>query len=527
MALGVAWAARGVPGFVTGPDGTQFSAPSAAGAYLAAAASVLAAGLILWSGLARRSLYLWLVLVLFSEALVVWFSTFGGGRYTVAWYGARVEGILASVVVLALLATHFRQLQRRLGASVEQLQERTEALQAEMHQRERAERMLAQSQKLEAVGQLAAGLAHDLNNFMQAINVRAELIRRRAGQLVEADVAVVQGNVRKAEQLTRQLMLVAGRRQLQPRTVSLQQIIPPLVDSFRHLLGAKHRVEASVPENAWPVFLDPTEFEIALTNLLTNARDAQEAGGAIVLSVANMAGPDNDADCVAIEVLDQGRGIPATVLERVFEPFFTTKAPGKGTGLGLAQVHAFARGSSGRVTVDSEFGKGTRVRIELPRHCLAGAPEGPEQAMDATAQFFASGTAILIVDDNSDVLESTSLLLQQAGYAVRTADSAQAALSILADGSPPDVLLSDIVMPGALDGLALAREVRERHTSMAIVLASGYSAATAEARSDGFFVLQKPYDSQALLLALSTKAEWQARATGRAVGAAATVVQGL
>lgn len=499
-ALGAALAASEVSALVPAAGGTRFSTPSVWGAYFCAVVSLAVIVLVWRSGLARRSLYLWLIPVLLSESLGVWLSTFSGGRYTVAWYVARIEGVLAGAVVLALLAHHMRQLQNQLAASVEQLRQRTDALQAEMQHRELAERKLVQSQKLEAVGQLAAGLAHDINNFMQTIGVRSELIKRRAGAAVEADVAIVQRNVKRVEHLTRQLLLVAGRRQLSPQPVQLQNVLPDIAEAFRPLLGSSVSLDLSVATDAWCVDVDPTELEVALTNLLTNARDAMDGGGTITVSACNAPRAGGAPDAVIVEVRDPGRGVAAAVLERVFEPFFTTKAPGKGTGLGLAQVDAFVRGSGGKVTLHSEQGKGTTVRIELPRH-IDKAVDGPHAA-SAPAMVpvqHRAGAVVLLVDDNADVLESTSLLLEQAGLAVTTAGDAAQALALLAAGLQPHVLLSDIVMPGSLDGLALARLVRRRHPALRVVLASGYSAAANEARAEGFAVLQKPYDADALL----------------------------
>lgn len=494
--LAGALAASDIPAFVHGPQGPRFGHVDRAVSYLGATISGAAVVLILRHGLAWRALYLWLMLVLVSETVGVWFSTLGGGRYTVAWYGARVEGLLASGVVLVLLATHFRELQSRLGEAVITLSERTDALQAEMQHRERAERALAHSQKLDAVGQLAAGLAHDINNFMQVVTTRAELIRRRVkmeGGGVDADVDVIQRNVRKAEHLTRQLLLFAGRRPLQSQAVRLQRLVPEFLESFQPVLGDKARVELDLAADAWPVHVDATELEIALANLLTNARDALEPGARVHVRVANVAASNGER--VRLEVADEGRGIPAAVLERVFEPFFTTKGPGKGTGLGLSQVYAFARASGGDVTIASEAGRGTTVRVELPRHGDTALPAAEEAAPSRPAQ---AGAVVLLVDDNADVLEATASLLQQAGHALRTAVGATQALALVDAGMRPDVLLSDIVL-GDMDGVDLAQRVRERHAPVRVVLATGYSSAAADAREQGFTVLQKPYEAGELL----------------------------
>ncbi|WP_077037482.1 ATP-binding protein [Pelomonas sp. KK5] len=487
-ALAMALAASGVSALVATPQGARFNPVNDLGSQLGALVAAVAVVLIWRGGLVRRSLYLWLVLVLVAEAAGVLLSSLGGGRYTLAWYGARVEGLMANAVVMVLLALHVRELQRQLAASVE-------ALHAEMQHRERAERALAQAQKLEAVGQLAAGLAHDINNFMQVVAARSEIIRRRAGELVEADVAVVRRSLRRAEQLTRQLLLVAGRRQLLPQRVQLQRSVPEFVEAFQPVLGAQVLVRLEIDPDTAPVHVDPTELEVALANLLTNARDAQEGGaGEVRLAICNA------GERVLLEVSDQGGGIPAAALERVFEPFFTMKAPGKGTGLGLAQVHAFVRGSGGEVEIRSELGQGTTVRMALPRATARQAEDGGAAGRPAPRP----GELVLLVDDNRDVLESTSLLLTQAGFVVRALDDASQALALLDEGLRPDIVFSDIVVPGGLDGLQLARQVRRRLPQARVLLASGYSAAASEARSEGFTVLQKPYEAAAMLRALSS-----------------------
>lgn len=496
--LAAALAARDLPALVPGPRGLQFTVLNSAVTYVGVCMSVVTLTLMLRRGLAARALYLWLMLVLVSETVGVLFSTSGGVRFTLAWYGARIEGVSASAIVLVLLATHFRELQRRLGTSVVELSQRTDALQAEIQHRERAERMLAQSQKLDAVGQLAAGLAHDINNFMQVVSLRAELIKRRLGAGVQADVEVIQRNVRKAEHLTRQLLLFAGRRPLSPQTVRLQRDIPAFMETFQSVLAGKARVQLALADDVWPVAVDATELEIALANLLTNARDAVAPGGLVRIAARNVAASADAGDAVLIEVSDDGQGMPDAVRERVFEPFFTTKEPGKGTGLGLSQVYAFARASGGDVAIHSEEGRGTTVAVRLPRH--AGAHD--EDAALAAPQPACTGAVALLVDDNGDVLESTSSLLQQAGFAVRSAASGAAALALLDGGLKPDVLLSDIVL-GEMDGVTLARRVRERLPAVRVVLATGYSSAATEARSHGFTVLQKPYDAAQMLHAVS------------------------
>lgn len=504
LGMAVAFAAGDVQALVPGPAGLQFGSVSTMGANVAAMLCGVALALVLHRGLASRSLYLWLVLVLVAETAGVWLSTRSGGRFTVAWYGARAEGLLASAIMLALLATHYREVQARLNGLVVELSQRTDALQAEMQHRERAERMAAQSQKLEAVGQLAAGLAHDINNFLQVIAVRAEIIKRRLGAAAEADVEVVQRNVRKTEHLTRQLLSFAGRRQLQPQVVALGKHVPEFIAFFRSVLGPGVSVELTLAPDTWPVRLDPTELETALANLLSNARDAMNAQGRLEIRTFNLpaGGAGGGADRVVLEIQDHGAGMPAAVQERAFEPFFTTKAPGKGNGLGLSQVYAFTKACGASVQLQSEPGTGTTVRLEFPRDTSAVAPA----AADAASSPSLAGRVVLLVDDNQDVLEATSGLLALSGMAVRTAGGVDEAWALLQTGLKPDVVVSDIVMAGTADGVELAQRLKKAHPEIPVVLASAYSTAAAEATAQGFAVLRKPYDAAQLLTLLKAQA---------------------
>jgi len=487
--------------FAPGSFATVFTQPGAIISFACAGLSLAGLALLLATGLTRRLLWLWMSLVLAADAAGMVASTAGGGRYTLAWYGTRVEGVLASVVVLVLLTTHFRAVQATLVATVDDLRRRTDALQAEIGRRERAERMLVQAQKLEAVGQLAAGLAHDFNNLMQVIAARLEILRRRAGTNVDEDVAVVRRSIRKAEGLTRQLMLFTGRRQAQPQPVRLQRLLPDLVGMLLPLVRSDIALSLDAPADVPPVHVDVEEFEAALTNLVANARDAMPRGGAIQVSLAAPPAATGEPAWVELRVRDAGTGMPAEVVERVFEPFFTTKEPGKGTGLGLSQVQAFARSSGGSAAIDSAPGQGTIVTLRLPA-LAADADVAPADGAEATAPRLVRGRSILLVDDSDDVRESTALLLEHAGHVVRCAANAGEALALLSGGYAPDALVSDIVMPGELDGFALAREVARRWPAMRIVLATGYSVAADQAREDGLTVLQKPYASRDLMRAL-------------------------
>jgi signal transduction histidine kinase len=467
----------------------MFGAVSVVGSYASAVLAVVATLAILQARLFERTLFAWLVFVLVAEAAGVWFSTFSGGRYTLAWYAARVEGLAANTVVLILLARHFRGLQMRLRETVSVLQLRTEGLQAEIHRRESAEVELAHAKKLEAVGQLGAGLAHDLNNILQVVTARLLILQRRAGSVVDADVEVIRRNVRKADALTRQLTLVSGRRSHQASPLDLGAALPTLTEGLKALLGAQHTLQVDIPAGLPPIAVDALELEIALTNLVTNARDAMPEGGRLEIAATLRPGASERVD---LQVRDSGSGMSPELLERAFEPFFTTKDFGKGTGLGLPQVRGFVSASGGSVSVESQPGRGTVVTMTFP----VKAPQRPAPAIALPA-------TVLLVDDNDDVREASAQLLAAAGCIVRQTASAAEALALLAGDFAPDLLITDIVMPGELDGLALAQRARALRPALAIVLVTGYSDAVASARTHGLPVVRKPYDLAALHKALA------------------------
>jgi signal transduction histidine kinase len=415
----------------------MFSTVSVAGSYASAVLAVLATLAILQGRLFERTLFVWLVFVLVAEAAGVWFSTFSGGRYTLAWYVTRVEGLAASTVVLILLARHFRGLQMRLADTVRALQLRTEGLQAEILRRESAEVELAHAKKLEAVGQLGAGLAHDLNNILQVVTARLLILQRRAGSVVDADVEVIRRNVRKADALTRQLTLVSGRRSHHASPLDLGAVLPTITEGLKALLGAQHALQVDIAPGLPSIAVDALELEIALTNLVTNARDAMPDGGRVEIVAAT---PPEAGGHVDLQVRDRG-----TVVTMRF----------------------------------------------------------PVQAPPRPAATVALPATVLLVDDNDDVREASAQLLSAAGCLVRQAASAEAALALLAGDFAPDLLLTDIVMPGELDGLALARRARALRPAMAIVLVTGYSDALASARTHGLPVVRKPYDLATLHKALA------------------------
>ncbi len=363
---------------------------------------------------------------------------------------------------------------------------------------EKIQRQLAESQKLDALGQLTGGVAHDFNNLLMIITGNIHTLKRLAGDDAKG-LRAVQAIEKASEHgasLTRQLLTFARRQSVSPQTVDLSERLHSLREVLDTGLGGSVQIHIHVAAGVWPVTVDPGEFEAALVNLVINARDAMPGGGTVTVRASNTRLDDDirSGDFVAIQVEDSGTGIPPDVVAKVFDPFFTTKPVGKGTGLGLSQVHGFAHQAGGTVTVESELGKGTKLTIYLPRN-MAEAISG--QAEPGSA---GSGT-VLLVEDNPEVASASTGLLEQLGYAVRWVADAESALSAL-DRDGIDLVFSDIVMSGKMDGLGLARAIKQKHPALPILLTTGYSEALQSAQGD-FPILRKPYQLHELSRALS------------------------
>jgi len=371
---------------------------------------------------------------------------------------------------------------------------------------QRAHEKLAQAQKLEAIGQLTGGVAHDFNNLLMVIGGQAQMLRKRLGEDPRAlrSLEAIEVSTRRGQDLTRQLLAFARRQRLNPVVLSLDE----RADIVRDLLGASvgGGVELTVdlPPSLWPVELDAGELELALLNLAVNARDAMPNGGRLEVAGRNVVlapgevDPELEGDFVAISVRDTGDGIPPDILPRVFEPFFTTKDVGRGTGLGLSQVYGFVEQSGGRATVVSALGEGTSFVLYLPRSWKQRS--APAAVARGESPF---GARILVVEDNPDVAEVAASLLEQLGVRPVVVNSAEAALRTLLDGDPPDIVFSDIVMAGEMDGLALARRLRTQWPQLPILLTTGYSR-NAESVAQEFTILPKPYALADLSRALGT-----------------------
>jgi PAS domain S-box-containing protein len=339
------------------------------------------------------------------------------------------------------------------------------------------QKQLADSQKLDALGQLTGGVAHDFNNLLMIIAGNIHTIRQEVNS--EKSIRALQ-SIETASQrgasLTHQLLSFARRQSVQPKALAIADRLAAMKDILGIGLGNTITLKIDVAHDTGPIVVDPAEFETALINLVVNARDAMPDGGSVTV------GARNNKDVVEIFVEDTGVGIPHDILDKVFDPFFTTKPVGKGTGLGLSQVHGFTYQAGGTLSIESELGKGTKIIMSLPRS------QATEKAEPDTRSSQGTGT-ILLVEDNPEVANATKGLIEQLGYHVRwVSDASSALVEIEKDGI--DIVFSDIVMPGKMDGISLARSIRAQRPSLPILLVTGYSRATLNSE---FPILKKPY----------------------------------
>jgi PAS domain S-box-containing protein len=372
--------------------------------------------------------------------------------------------------------------------------ERREAQQ----QLEKVQQQLAESQKLDALGQLTGGVAHDFNNILMIVGGNIHTLKKLIGDDARGRRAIesIETATQRGASLTNQLLTFARRQRVNPEPINIDERLHSIRQVLETGLGGAVKLRIEAEPKLWQVMVDVTELETALVNLVINARDAMPNGGEVAITARNITieAEPHRGEHVAITVADNGVGIPPDVISKVFDPFFTTKPIGKGTGLGLSQVHGFAHQAGGTVSLRSELGHGTAFTICLPRG------KGEHRADGEAVGGGGTGT-VLLVEDNPEVAYASTGLLEQLGYAVRWVSDASAALHELErDGI--DIVLSDIVMPGNVDGLDLARAIKARNPAMPILLATGYSEAAQKAHAD-FPILRKPYQIHELSRALA------------------------
>lgn len=395
-------------------------------------------------------------------------------------------------------------------ARTRQLEEANLELRRQMAERARVEEALLQTQKIEAIGQLTGGVAHDFNNLLMVVSSGLDLLQRRPEDPVRRTrlIARMREAVQRGSALTRQLLAFSRRQALRPQSVDLVSQIGGMRELLDRSLSGDIEVQLEFADELWRVEVDPGELELALLNLAVNARDAMPAGGTVLIRASNAPNEQIDGrqgDFVRICVSDCGTGMTPEVLARVFEPFFTTKEIGKGSGLGLAQVYGFAKQSGGTVQIDTNVGHGTNVAVLLPRsHREPLAVHSTNDVNFASTEQMPSTGCVLLVEDDDEVASLVTDMLRELGYRVVRAGSSASALGALANGRDIDIVFSDVMMPGGMNGIELAREIRRRR-EVPVLLTSGYADAVKEAAAaQGIVILPKPYEIDDLALALHT-----------------------
>ncbi len=390
-------------------------------------------------------------------------------------------------------------------------------LEAEAEEREQVEAALRQSQKMEAVGQLTGGIAHDFNNLLAGISGSLELVRIRVAQgrtaELERYIEAAMGSADRAAALTHRLLAFSRRQTLDPKPTDVNGLVAGMDELFRRTVGPGIRVETTLIGKPWPTLCDPNQLESALLNLVINARDAMPDGGQLLIETTNTVlrdrrgalkeQPPQDVppgEYVCLSVADTGTGMTPEVIEHAFDPFFTTKPTGQGTGLGLSMIYGFMHQSGGHVRLRSEVGQGTTVAIYLPRHlgAAAGAWDGDGAAQ---SQARAANTAVLVVEDEPGVRMIIVEVLSDLGYTVHEAADGRSGLQILGSGTRVDLLLTDVGLPGGMNGRQLADAARQQRPDLSVLFVTGYaeSVAASDGRMEpGMQVMTKPFSLDAL-----------------------------
>ena len=433
----------------------------------------------------------------------------------------RMLGIVADITERKLADEALRQSNQVLEASVaERTFELTKAnaqLQAEAEERGRIEDALRQSQKMEAVGQLTGGLAHDFNNLLTSISGSLELMRSRVaqgrtselGRYIETAVA----SANRAASLTHRLLAFSRRQTLDPKPTDVNELVRSMEELLRRTVGPEIQLETSFAAEPWPALCDPPQLENALLNLVLNARDAMPDGGHLLIETTNTAlldrrGAPKDwpprnvppGEYLALSVVDSGSGMAPGVVARAFDPFFTTKPIGQGTGLGLSMIYGFVQQSGGHVRLRSEEGQGTTVAIYLPRHlgAMADASDAHDTSMLPEA---GKNSVVLVVEDEPGVRMIVVDVLSDLGYAVLEAGDGRSGLKILESGTRIDLLLTDVGLPGGMNGRQLADVARQGRPDLKVLFVTGYAESVAVGDSQmehGMQVMTKPFGVAAL-----------------------------
>jgi PAS domain S-box-containing protein len=430
-----------------------------------------------------------------------WFKTRGTpvtdeAGHTIRWFGTCTD-IQDIVDARETLARSREQLEIMVAERTRELAATTMQLRTEIDAREQAQAALLQAQKMEAMGQLTGGVAHDFNNVLTAVSGSLALLEPRISD--ERGVRLLrtaQRSATRGAKLTEALLAFARKQRLDPVPADLNTIVVEMSEMLGRSIGPSIEIRHMLATELWPVLIDVTQIEAALLNIALNARDAMPGGGILIIETANIPGGHRELpvevagqDCVLVSLRDTGSGMSQEVIERAFEPFFTTKDIGKGTGLGLSMVFGVVRQSGGTVRIRSQLREGTTVLIYLPRSLAASALGSPPVTRSRATE----AARILVVDDDPDVRWITAEDLREMGYIVTEADSGRAALAILERDGPCNLMIIDMVMAG-LSGVDTARLARRTRPDLKVLFCSGYADLSRfEAAVGNEVVLKKPF----------------------------------
>ena len=435
-----------------------------------------------------------------------------------------VEGQVRFVRITIFNASDRRRYERELlearraaetaGAALRELNLTLEARVVEaVERRMEVEEALRQAHKMEAIGQLTGGIAHDFNNLLTGIIGSLEMLTTRISQGrlddVERYVIAARGAARRAATLTHRLLAFARRQPLDPRPTDVNRLVAGMEELIRRTVGSAIIVEVVGAAGLWTTLVDPNQLENALLNLCINARDAMPEGGRLTIETANrwldeQAAHERDLPAgqyVSLCVTDTGTGIPLEVVSHIFDPFFTTKPTGQGTGLGLSMIHGFMRQSGGQVRVYSEVGHGTTMCLYLPRHYGPGHEmETLPEAVEASRA--ADGETVLVVDDEPSIRMLIADVLTDLGYAVLEVGDGASGLKVLRSETPVDLLITDVMLPGGLNGRQLADAARTTRPGLPVLFITGYAENAVVGNGQlepGMQVVTKPFTLDALV----------------------------
>jgi PAS domain S-box-containing protein len=404
-----------------------------------------------------------------------------------------------------------RTLERRVEARTRELEEANNALRAQIVQRQTAEAAVQQLQRLDAIGQITTGVAHDFNNLLSVVLTNARLLSRTVqGPHEQEGIELIRAAAERGATLTAQLLAYSRKQRLEARQVDLNSKIVGMSDLISVTLGGTVQLKTTLAPDLWPALIDLNQIEMIVLNLAINARDAMQPGGTLTLETFNTIieseafRPEEPSPghYVGLAIKDTGTGIPDDVLPHLFEPFFTTKEPGKGSGLGLAQVFGSAKQSGGGVRIETRIGQGTTVKVFLPRAVGAVADHGGYSVDARKRPPTVKSLRVLVVDDDAAVLKSTVRMLNFLGYATASAESGSEALRVLASNQEIGLVLADFAMP-EMSGGVLAKAIRAMLPALPVILMTGYRDLDILKQFNDWRTISKPFTEDDLVNTIS------------------------